>query len=276
MQEADIIARITQDMERYLGLLAQSANMQHHTGEIEWIAPRPGKAGPALVSKLELDGQSAASRVEEAIPDILSGVIPALWLVSPAATPSNIMDILVSKGFRDLYNPEDVEPGMALKISEAVLDTDTPVGLELITVQSKEEFSQWVQTVNIALHGWDMIDAESYYFLVAEKKMLCYTALLEGKAVATAATIQAGSASSLEFVSTLADHRKKGIGTAICAHAIGQLIANGADLVTLRANPDAVQLYTRMGFRPYFNIRAATYDIKNPTEPTGSGTASAQ
>ena len=70
-------------------------------------------------------------------------------------------------------------------------------------ISTKEEFISWIDVVNTALHGWNMIDAEHYFSWVKSDKIKIYSAKINGITVSTCATIQNGDTASLEFVSTL-------------------------------------------------------------------------
>ena len=133
--------------------------------------------------------------------------------------------------------------------------------IECRRVRSKEDFQAWVDTVNAALHGWEMIDGEHYYIWVRDGHLQIYLGLIEGVPVSTAATIQTGTEASLEFVSTLPEYRRQGAAASLCSAALEALFANGAAAVTLNACGGSAALYEKLGFHRCFHNIVMQYDI---------------
>lgn len=257
-----MIHKIVEGMERYMRLLGEADHMQCRCGGVEWISPLPAQAGPSAAFKISLSGSEASEEVDKLIQGIERGEVPGLWVPSPTSTPENILELLLSKGFKDLSDPENPEWGMALKLPEHAPDWPAAPDIEVKAVRSKEEFQLWADIVNTALHGWKMIDAELYYPLVQPNKMVFYIGWFQGKPAATAATILKDDEASLEFVATLEEFRRRGIGTEVCRFAIAELAKNGAGMVSLRAEPHAFGMYTKLGFRPYYEVKVLSYQRK--------------
>ena len=252
---------IVEGMELYLRTLALADNMNYQAGDIEWIAPKPNAVGPAVVFKIALDEMTAAQRIDELIPHIKLGVIPSFWFISPTSTPKNIIQLLTEKGFQDGSDPEKPELGMALDME---MISEWPVSnpsVKVKKVQASSEFASWIEVVNKALHGWDMLDTEHCFPLVSRDGVSFYLASLNHVPIATAATIQDGDTASIEFVSTLKDYRHLGAATAVCVEALRELQKKGVQTVTLRASNEAIPLYTKLGFKPYFETTAMSYQI---------------
>ena len=259
MDHDQYVKCIVEGMELYLRTLAHADCMHDEAGDIEWISPLPNAVGPAIVFKIALDEATAADRIEALLPGLRAGTVPSVWFVSPTSTPPNILEILLAKGFKDLSNPAQPELGMA---SDMQVVPEWPVpnpGVMVRKVQSPSEFSLWVDVVNEALHGWDMLSCAHYYALVARAELSCYLAFLDGKPIATAATIQDGAQASLEFVSTLETYRQRGAASAVCMAALRELQQGNVHIVTLRASHEAIPLYTRLGFTSYFQTTAVAY-----------------
>ena len=259
MDRDQCVKCIVEGMELYLRTLARADCMHDQAGDIEWISPLPNAVGPAIVFKIALDQETAASKIDALLPGLQAGTVPSVWFVSPTSTPPNILEILLAKGFKDLSSPEQPELGMALDM-QVVPEWPVPTPSVVVRkVQSPSEFSAWVGVVNEALHGWNMLSCEHYYPLVARAELSCYLAFLDGKPIATAATIQDGAQASLEFVSTLEAYRHRGAASAVCIAALRELQQGDVHIVTLRASHEAIPLYTRLGFKPYFQSTAVAY-----------------
>jgi hypothetical protein len=87
----------------------------NHDYYVDCIAPLPDHNGPALVYKVSLEEDTINNRLDEIILSIKSGSIPETWFITPTAKPSNLINILSSKGFKDLSDPEKPDLGMALE-----------------------------------------------------------------------------------------------------------------------------------------------------------------
>jgi ribosomal protein S18 acetylase RimI-like enzyme len=250
---------IIEGMELYLRTLALADNMYYQPGDVEWISPLPNAVGPALVYKIALNEKTAVNRIDALLPGVKTRIVPSLWFISPTATPRNIVDILTSKGFKDLSDPQKPELGMALDMDMSPVWPTSISGVEMCKVQSPSEFSSWVDVVNEALHGWAMLSTEHYVPLISRAGLSFYLAFLNGIPIATAASFQKGEKASLEFVSTIRKYRHQGVVTAICAEALRELQRENVKTVTLRASYEAIPLYVKLGFRPYFETMAMSY-----------------
>ena len=82
--------------------------------------------------------------------------------------------------------------------------------------------------------------------------MPCYIGYYQGKPVAVSAILNNNGKSSLEFVATLDNFRKKGLARALCQKTVEDAFANGAKIITTRASADAKSLYTSLGFKIYY------------------------
>jgi hypothetical protein len=73
-------------------------------------------------------------------------------------------------------------------------------------IQTGTEFTLWIDVVNEALHGWDILDLAHHGFLLSRNELSFYLAYLNDIPIATAATIQYENQASIEFVATLEHH----------------------------------------------------------------------
>jgi ribosomal protein S18 acetylase RimI-like enzyme len=259
------IKEIVMGMELYFRAFSMADNMRYSTGDIEWIAPLPHATGPSLVFKIDLDEKTALHRLDELVPEIWAGQLPALWLISPTSTPRNLLDLLLSKGFQNLTNLQhpEPEPGMALDLSRICPSIQENSDVNVKKVNTLTEFAIWVDVVNEALHGWPMLTSEHYSPWIACREMSLFLAYLNKTPVATVATIQNQDTASIEFVSTLKVYRNLGVATTICLKAMRELIEKGVKTVTLRSSYEAIRLYKKLGFLPYYEQILLSYPRQN-------------
>ncbi len=256
----DKVKCIVRGMELYFRTFALADNMcLHETDDIEWISPAPDSAGPSLVFRVSFDEKTVEARLAELAPDLRAGILPSLWVLSPLSTPPNIVDHLRSIGFEGGADSEHPEPGMALDIDEFSLGSGSGSNIEIRKVETLAEFATWVDVVNEALHGWQLLSTERYHPWLQHDALSFYLGYCDGRPIATLATIQDGEAASVEFVSTLEQYRRQGAATALCIEAMEDLRSKGVKTATLRSSTEAISVYTRIGFKPYYEQLMFSY-----------------
>jgi ribosomal protein S18 acetylase RimI-like enzyme len=259
MDNHDYVESIIRGMERYFRLFALADNIRHNAGDIEWVVPLPGTPGPSIVFRVSLDEQTARERINERICGLREGTIPSFWVITPNSTPKDIVDILVSKGFTDESDREHPELGMALDIRMIPELSISNRNIAVTKVASLAEFQTWMNIVNEALHGWNMLALEHYASWLSQNEFSFYLASFNGTPVATASTLQDGIHASVEFVSTLKEYRNRGVATFLCLRILNELMQNNVKIVTLRASHEAIPLYRKLGFKPYFELIPLSY-----------------
>lgn len=267
----DIMARYVMPQEseavianyyRYYKAFGLSEIIELHEGTIDWMMPKEGKVGPSLAFNVQLSKDHCREELQELIAGIKAKTIPNRWFITPDAEPENIIELLEANGFKNLSeNAEQPEPGMLLWASDFTpcLQEENPA-IVCREVQTLEDFSTWVDVVNTALHGWEMIDAENYYTWTKQENMRFYLAELAGKAISTVATIRTGNTASLEFVSTLQEYRRRKAAIILSSRALENLFADGVESVTLSGSGEAVPLYEKLGFHQCFHNIIMLYE----------------
>lgn len=261
MQKCTIEDRIIAlNYYNYYKAFARSGIIECHEGTVSWIIPHKGENGPSLAFRIHLKEENAEAELKALGAGIRNGEVPKLWIVTPDATPDNIIEIMERNGFKNLSEDAE-EPAMLLHKKDFLPYREENSRLTCRKVSTMEDFRSWIDVVNTALHGWNMIDAEHYFTWVQENSVKIYLAEIDGVAVSTCATIQNESTASLEFVSTLEQYRRKKAAALLSSYAIEDLINNGAETVTLGACGDSVHLYRRLGFEKYFNNIIMEYEL---------------
>ncbi len=244
----------------YYKAFARSGIIDLHEGSVSWIIPHKGEKGPSLAFRIHLNEENVKSELKSLIQGIRKGEVPQMWIVTPDATPDNIIEIMERNGFKNLSEDGD-EPAMLLHKEDFRPYREENSRITCRKISTMEDFRSWIDVVNTALHGWDMIDAEHYFTWVISEHIKIYLAEIDGVAVSTCATIQNGNTASLEFVSTLEQYRRKKAAALLSSRAIADLLNNGAETVTLGACGDAVHLYRGLGFKKYFSNIILKYEF---------------
>lgn len=244
-------------MEYYLEVLAIPPHMERYDdGMCAWIKPKEGKLGPACVYKVMFQGKTD-EEIHEKIRIYREKGAPDVWLLTPLSAPLHIRKILAEEGLVEPEPPAVSDLGMALlpeQMNDVWKNVACTSDIVVKRVNHPEEFVTWTDIVNPILHGCQLIAPESYYPLCESGKMVCYMGYDGNKPVTTLAAMNHEGNATLEFISTLPEHRKKGIATEICRAAIRQLANDGVYMISLRAFPMGVSLYESLGFRSYLSL----------------------
>lgn len=248
---------------RYYKSFTYSGIIEFHEGNINWIIPKDGEKGPALGFGIHLTEKNADEEIRCLIEEIKAKRAPQNWIVTPDAMPSNITEIMERHGFQNLSTDEsNPEPAMLLTRNEFKPYYSENENIVCRKVRTREDFKVWIDVVNTALHGWDMIDADNYYSWIENEQLDIYLGEIDGIPVSTAATIRNGDIGSLEFVSTLEEYQRKKVASVVCSKALEKLFEYGVRDVTLGACGESVHLYRRFGFQSYFNNIIMQYKIE--------------
>lgn len=260
----DESAIVIDNYYRYYKTFALSGIVDYHEGPVNWILPKSGEKGPSLAFNIRLEAETAEKVVQEHINGICDKKIPDIWFITPDTKPNNIISILEQNGFKNLsLESDEPEPGMLLKKDDFCPCHMPTNGILCRKVQSKVDFRIWIDIVNTALHGWEMIDAEKYYTWLKNGVYDFYLAEIDGIPVSTAATIRNGDTASLEFVSTLNEYRRRKAAITVSTMALDDLFANGVKNVTLSGSFEAVALYKKLGFHDCFHNILLKYNISD-------------
>ncbi|MDO4357869.1 MAG: GNAT family N-acetyltransferase [Clostridia bacterium] len=254
--EADVVVS---NYGRYFSSFAESGVVEDHRGDVDYIVPKAGCRGPALVYSVHLDSEA---ELRALLPDVRAGRIPGKWLITPHSALAGAVAMLEANGFRNLSaGADEPEPAMLLNRGDFRPAVAPNSGVTCREIRSKADFRVWIDIVNGALHGWDMIDADHYYRWVEDGSYRFYLGEIDGVPVTTAATLSNGGVASLEFVSTLAECRRRGVASAVCSRAIADLLAGGAKAVTLSACGESASLYRSLGFHRCFDNVIMSYEV---------------
>jgi ribosomal protein S18 acetylase RimI-like enzyme len=139
-------------------------------------------------------------------------------------------------------------PGMAVTPAE-LREPDLP-DLQVLRVETADGLAQAL-AVGAAGFGISPDLAASVYSLevAALDGMRYYLARVDGVDVATAAGCTIGDAVTIFSVATAPEHRGKGYGSAITAHAVRDGFNAGAEFAALQSSTMGESVYRRLGFR---------------------------
>ncbi len=95
--------------------------------------------------------------------------------------------------------------------------------------------------------------------LIATPGLFFYLGRVAGEPVATSCVYSLHGISTINMVTTMPEHRRRGYGEAMVWHAIQAGVANGSDAAYLQSSEMGYPLYERMGFRKAFSLQTWIY-----------------
>jgi ribosomal protein S18 acetylase RimI-like enzyme len=231
MTPHEIIQRIDAGTNNYIRLFGEAAHMESiDKGAYRIIRPKKGEQGVKFVCDIRPETLD-----RKLVRKIKRLKMPVWW---PLQLPDHLK-----------FKP-DVDLCMAVLPGEIVSNGKAKF---VQRVKNAEDFARWVTFVNDTMHGGYPYVHPRYHWPLCERgAMRCFYIEIDGQIVATAAIEPNGADASLEFVATGPAHRRQGLASGVCAAAVEDAFARGAEIVTLTAgNPGTRELYTPLGFKIY-------------------------
>lgn len=188
--------------------------------------------------------------------------LPFWWWMFPSAQSPATIDMLKAEGFSFV----DSIPSLLADLS---LLPDREFGDKAITVKrvvNKEYLELWKE---ISFAGFDFPPQthDQYgHFTAAfnldpDSPQKIFLAFLNGKPVGTSLLFLAEKAAGIYFVTTLAEHRKKGIGLELTQATMRYAKMTGSRFATLQSSPDGLRVYQQAGFKEYCRVDVYSLNV---------------
>jgi GNAT superfamily N-acetyltransferase len=170
------------------------------------------------------------------------------WRVGPKAPPETT-DVLARAGLE----PQPPEGAMS-----KTLTRETPearADLEIVRVTTRARLQTYAA---ILAQNWTPLDPDviRYYAAVGRRRfahgspLVLLLARKHGEPVGTAElALGEGGVAGLYNVATLVAHRRRGVATALAAHALMAALDAGMQKVELQASNEGKAVYEKLGFR---------------------------
>jgi GNAT superfamily N-acetyltransferase len=253
MHNPEIMKRIDDGANFYLRQLGNASHMEYvNNGCYSMIYPKVGQEGGRSLFEVTLDDLSD-EEARQTIAEIQALDMHIWWGL---CLSDRIADMVWGKD-RPILTPEqhenDEEFYMAILPEEKPIYGKAGDGIDVRPVETVQEFGIWADICNTVLHGgYPIVHRVNHFDICKAGIMPCYIGYYQGTPAAVSATLKNDGLSSLEFVATLEGFRKKGLARAVCQLAVEEAFSKGSQIVTLRAFPDAKNLYQSLGFRIYY------------------------
>ncbi|MDR0325333.1 MAG: GNAT family N-acetyltransferase [Oscillospiraceae bacterium] len=224
-------------------------------GDISYLKSENEKGFERIFSVNIQDDQ--AFRIQQMIAFIRAGIMPDSLLITPNTVPANLAEILSHKGF----SINDADPCMILYLDVYEKSVSRLSDFTISSVTDKAQLSEWLNIVNEALFGCELVTLEQFNDVLLLDNTQFYIGAANGKPVTACMTIVDGDTSVLEMVATLKAYRKKGFASAVIDKALTDLQQKGIKTISLRAEADGVSVYRNLGFKESFKRVVATCDM---------------
>jgi len=253
-QEADIIVK---GIELSWATWGKMRGERLVTGDISYLKSESDKGFERIFSvNIEEDQEF---RIQQMIALIKAGLLPDSMLITPNTKPADLAEVLSHKGF--IIN--DANPCMMMYLEDYKKRESENTGFVISNVTEKEQLADWLNIVNSALFGGELVTLEQFSDVLALDNTYFYLGIMDGRPVTACMTILDGDTSVLEMVATLEEHRRKGFASAVIDKALRDSRHMGVKTVSLRAEADGVGVYRKLGFKECFKRTVASCDWAN-------------
>ena len=184
--------------------------------------------------------------------------LPFWWWVYPCGQSAATKEILQKDGFNYL----EAIPCLAVDVSSIPLAIQKSEDIKISFVQDKRELKIWE---DISFAGFEMPQktrkqynnfVESFDIRKNSPQKL-FLAYWLGQPVAAALLFLNSNAAGIYFVTTLAEHRNKGIALALILASMKYAKISGYKYCILQSSKDGLAVYLKAGFKEY--CRADVY-----------------
>jgi GNAT superfamily N-acetyltransferase len=171
--------------------------------------------------------------------------VPWMWWVGPDSGPG-VADRLTAHGAEIVGE----SPIMTMPLDQP-LTADLPPDVKIEPVGADGPIAEWVSVYS---HSFGIPDTAVDHALRIETErvdsvpLVRVAATVDGRIIGTALLFTAHDVAGIYVVSTLPEHRGKGIGAAVTASALEIAREQGFQDATLQASPLGAPVYRRMGF----------------------------
>ncbi len=190
-----------------------------------------------------VDGDAAVEHIEAARAEAHELGTPFSIMVRAGRSPA-VEQAALELGFEQTVRI----PGMAVTPDE--LRDPAAQDVQVLRVETADGLAQAL-AVGAAGFGIPAELTASIYSLevAALDGLHYYLARVDGRDVATAAGYTIGGATAIFSVAAPPEHRGKGYGGAVTAHAVRDGFDAGAEFAALQSSPIGESVYKRLGFR---------------------------
>lgn len=253
---ASVVAAIIEAsvLEYHLAAAMRVPGAKWHVDDaVAWITTGTPVVDMNGVFASNWDERTVENGIRRTLEELRTTGLPYLWHVGSACRPAGLVGKLRSQGLTH----HETEPEMALGLEEPGARRVDRGDLAFVAVRTRDAMRVWVDTwasgapaetreLALLVFGAPPLDeASPFQYRIA---------YLKGRPVATSLLYLGDRVAALHWVATIPAERRRGVGAAVTARAIGEAKQAGYLTLVLTASPDGEAIYRRLGFRTYLDI----------------------
>ena len=239
----------------------------HEDDEATWYCSGVPDALFNGVLRTSMREQDADRGIDLLLARFREAGVPASWWAGPLSTPSDLGDRLAVRGLTGT-----TMPGMALDLSRFA-GVPVPDGLVVEVVAGEAGIDSFMaasgEAYEIPPADRDRYRRTPEAVVAGDIPGWCVTGFVDERPVATATVCIGTGVAGLSNIATLPSHRRRGIGAAVTAHALGMARDRGYETAVLTSTASGRPLYEALGFAE--RCRVDVFEFRPPglNGPTG-------
>lgn len=189
--------------------------------------------------------------------------LPFWWWIFPSAKTAETTNQIKAAGYSFVLSV----PCMLADLNFLPNGESRDMSITVSRVSNKEDLALW-RDVSFAgfdfpPHVYDQYDRFTASFnLAPDAPQKFFLAFESGKPVATSLLFLSDNAAGIYFITTLAEHRQKGIGLELTRSTMRCAKRAGARFATLQSSPEGFHVYERAGFKEFCRVDVYGSNVK--------------
>jgi GNAT superfamily N-acetyltransferase len=244
--EAIVRAIVEHDAFLVATLVRLSGVELHEDADATWYLSGVADALFNGVIRTSISASNADRRIRELLTRFRDAGVPALWWAGPLSLPDDLSMRLAAKGLA-----RTTLPGMALDLHE-MATPPPPGGLRVEVVADDRGIDAWMaasgEGFGIDPAMLDRFRRTPEAVLAGDVPGWCVTGWVDDRPVATGMVCIGTGVAGVSNVTTIASHRRRGLGAAVTRHALALARDRGYRTAVLTSTREGRQLYDAMGF----------------------------
>jgi len=241
----------------YLAHFAEAPQVQHYQEEsLSWISTE-GKLGLFnSVFGIRLNSRNVQANVSLVLSHFSRRKRPSVWWLGPSALPTELHRHLEERG----GNHVDTVSLMACEIEKVTNLPMEGAGLRIEFVNDFNLLKAWTNVYGHA-RGLTGSEEETWFSILnnldlSERSPLKhFVGYRKNLPVVCASLFLGGGLAGIYNVTTMPGYRKQGFAGAITKEAFRMAQESGYKIAMLGAEPEAIALYGKMGFKQYGQMK---------------------
>ena len=257
-RDTQLIEQIQNNFISYFRLFAGLPGVTFVEGDATWFCNGPGDGPGNYILRTQFAGDRADQEIDRLLARIGEQAKYVDWMVFPTCLPADLRRRLEVRGI----SGHRAGTWMTAGLTQLPESPGVPHGFTIRWVQNDAELWVW----KLAQDAGFGCDEQLYYDAYTrdgygtQAAARHYVGFQDGRPVTSGTLLMSDGIASIYNVSTPPELRRRGYGSAITAHMMGEAIGCGYRLAWIWASDAGKGVYARLGFvEEDFGIREHTW-----------------